>query len=236
MISDIEEIKRGFQKLGFLQTEGEAVPDGDYDVPFQDGLIRVQVLKGLIHIRDELKSKKPDFQAFPKLHRFNREIIVTEKIDGTNAQIVVSDDGTELWPASRTRFISVGDDNFGFAAWCEKHKEELLKLGPGRHFGEWWGAGIQRRYGLSEKRFSLFNVQVWHEENTPECVDVVPVLWQGLLCNFDARGCLDQLAAYGSRAAPGFMKPEGIVIYHTHARVSMKMTLDNEDTHKGNDS
>jgi hypothetical protein len=36
-------------------------------------------------------------------------------------------------------------------------------LGAGRHFGEWWGAGVQRRYGQTAKRFSLFNVSKYGE-------------------------------------------------------------------------
>lgn len=116
------------------------------------------------------------FVEFPKIARFNREVIVTEKIDGTNAQILVNDTGDEVvGVGSRTRWISPKDDNHGFAGWVQKNKEELLRLGPGSHFGEWWGAGIQRTYGLKEKRFSLFNVSRW-EHDRPACCGVVPVL------------------------------------------------------------
>ena len=114
------------------------------------------------------------FVEFPKMPRLSREIIVTEKIDGTNAQVYIGDDGTIL-AGSRTRWITPENDNFGFAAWVRDNTDELLKLGPGSHFGEWWGAGIQRRYGLNEKRFSLFNVARWGEER-PACCSVVPVL------------------------------------------------------------
>ncbi len=64
-----------------------------------------------------------------------------------------------MFIGSRTRWITAQDDNHGFARWVEGNKQELLKLGAGRHFGEWWGSGIQRGYGLQkgEKRFSLFN-------------------------------------------------------------------------------
>ena len=37
----------------------------------------------------------------------------------------------------------------------------------------------------------------------------------------------------GSVAAPGFMKPEGIVIFHGPSRALFKMTLDNNDGAKG---
>lgn len=35
----------------------------------------------------------PEFVEFPKIARLSREIIVTEKIDGTNGVVFVSDDG-----------------------------------------------------------------------------------------------------------------------------------------------
>ena len=96
------------------------------------------------------------FEAFPKIARLSREIVITEKIDGTNAQIYITEDG-KIQAGSRNRIITPEQDNFGFARWVEENHEDLLLLGEGRHFGEWWGQGIQRRYNLEEKRFSLFN-------------------------------------------------------------------------------
>jgi hypothetical protein len=79
-----------------------------------------------------------EFMGFPKMGRLSRECWVTEKIDGTNAQIYITDDG-QMLIGSRTRWITPESDNFGFARWATEHKDELLQLGPGRHFGEWWG-------------------------------------------------------------------------------------------------
>lgn len=191
-----------------------------------------------------------DFTGFPKISRFAREVIVTEKIDGTNAQIFIGDDG-EFLVGSRTRWITPESDNHGFARWAYDHKDELMKLGPGRHFGEWWGKGIQRGYGIDEKRFSLFNVIRWHwygeealpipcgdprvekfQEELPECVGLVPILWRGNLENFKARSILNDLKESGSFAAPGFMKPEGIVIFHTAGNVGFKMTIEHDDLPK----
>lgn len=175
-----------------------------------------------------------NFQEFPKIHRLSREIVITEKIDGTNAQIIIGEDG-EFATASRTKIIIPGDDNFGFARWAYEHKEQLLKLGPGRHFGEWWGSGIQRGYGLpkGEKRFSLFNTHRWADPiSRPECCDVVPMLWIGI---FDTRiilSVLESLANLGSKVAPGFMDPEGIVIYHTQGNVLFKKTIKGDDKGK----
>lgn len=171
-----------------------------------------------------------DFIEFPKMARFAREIIVTEKIDGTNAQVFISEDGQVL-AGSRSRWITPTEDNFGFARWVAEHEDELRALGPGRHFGEWWGAGIQRRYGLTEKRFSLFNVSRWGE-GRPDCCHVVPVLYQGPFDTQCIEDALYDLAAGGSRAAPGFMKPEGVVVFHTAGNVGFKRTIEKDEQPK----
>jgi hypothetical protein len=187
------------------------------------------------------------FQEFPKMARLSRPCIITEKIDGTNAQILIGEDG-DIKAGSRTRWITPQDDNFGFAAWVEEHKQELLTLGPGRHFGEWWGRGIHRGYGLQERRLSLFNVSRWclhgqepklietadprikkWQDVLPACVGLVPTLWRG---NFDApyavEGALERLDKFGSIASPGFMNPEGIVCFHIAGNVGFKKTLDRD--------
>jgi hypothetical protein len=42
------------------------------------------------------------FAEFPKMARLSRECIITEKIDGTNAQILITEEG-EIYAGSRTR-------------------------------------------------------------------------------------------------------------------------------------
>lgn len=44
----------------------------------------------------------PEFVEFPKMARLSRECIITEKIDGTNSQILITDDG-DLFTGSRNR-------------------------------------------------------------------------------------------------------------------------------------
>ena len=95
-----------------------------------------------------------EFKGFPKMARLSREIIVTEKIDGTNAQVFITDDG-DVMAGSRTRWIYPGDDNFGFAAWVQEHRDELLTLGPGQHFGEWWGARHPARLWRARQALQL---------------------------------------------------------------------------------
>lgn len=200
-----------------------------------------------------MQTNQTEFIEFPKMARLSRECLVTEKIDGTNAQIYITDDGRML-VGSRTRWITPESDNHGFARWAMEHRDELLQLGPGRHFGEWWGSGIQRGYGLQkgEKRFSLFNVTRWclagetpqriltadpriekYQDVLPACCHLVPVLRQGV---FDTRMCdeaLNELREKGSLAAPGYMKPEGIVVFHIAGNVGFKKTLDKDDAPKG---
>lgn len=178
----------------------------------------------------ELDTPLPEFKEFAKIARLSREIVITEKIDGTNAQVFVTEDGTVL-AGSRSRWITTLDDNFGFARWVTEHKDELRELGPGRHFGEWWGSGIQRKYGLSEKRFSLFNVSVWGESR-PACCHVVPVLYRGRFNTFAIEEQLERLRLYGSVAAPGFMKPEGVVIFHAASGQLFKKTIEKDEQPK----
>ena len=200
-----------------------------------------------------------EFRPMPKTPRLSREIVITEKIDGTNASVYVQDaeelnDFTAritaragqylLFAGSRTRWITPEDDNFSFAEWVHANAHELVKLGPGHHFGEWWGKGIQRGYGLEERRFSLFNVGRWWDwhiaghapvglEITPPCCHVVPVLDRGSL--FDMQPvdfALNLLRDQGSVAAPGFMDPEGIMVYHTAASQLFKKTLRGDEEGK----
>lgn len=187
-----------------------------------------------------------EFISFPKIARLRRECVITEKIDGTNAQIYIGPDG-EMLAGSRNRWLTPENDNYGFAAWVRDNKEELLTLGPGRHFGEWWGLGIQRNYGLATKRFSLFNVARWclagaapainqitneTQEILPSCVSLVPVLYRGLFSTGACGFALDNLRVNGSSAAPGFARPEGIICYHVAAGVGFKKTIDNDESRK----
>ena len=179
--------------------------------------------------------QEPVFEPFQKIPRLSREVVITEKIDGTNAQVYITEDG-DIFAGSRTRWITPGKltDNHGFAAWVEGNKQDLLRLGPGRHFGEWWGQGIQRGYGLKEKRFSLFNVSKWEDASVrPECCHVVPTLSMGQFSTDAVNAAVEELRKRGSFAAPGFMNPEGIVVYHVALGGYFKKTLEKDDEWKG---
>lgn len=189
------------------------------------------------------------FERFPSLTRFSQGWSISEKIDGTNGQVIISPctnsyekyreralfnkDNLFLFAGSRSRLITPENDNFGFARWVQDNAEMLIStLGEGRHYGEWWGQGIQRGYGLTEKRFSLFNTLRWKQENLPEGLYVVPCLVNNeYLDNPGTRAehTLTLLKEYGSCAAPGFMDPEGIVMFHRASGVAFKKTFDYDE-------
>lgn len=191
-----------------------------------------------------------EFTPFPKMARLSREVVITEKIDGTNASILIApgyaadqnvihawfDEETAtdmvMYAGSRTRWITPSNDNYGFAAWVADNAECLRELGEGHHFGEWWGAGIQRRYGKSERTFSLFNSKRWSAARPAVC-EVVPVLYTGVFTTATVEAALAALERDGSVAAPGFMDPEGVVVYHTAAGVGFKKTIKKDEQPKG---
>jgi hypothetical protein len=176
----------------------------------------------------------PEFTPFPKIARWSKEVVVTEKVDGTNAQIFITDDGAEIYAGSRTRWITPESDNFGFARWVSQNRDELLRLGPGSHFGEWYGQGIQRNYGLKEKRFALFNVSRWGNPDTrPACCGTVPELWRGSMNDLNVHTLMTALIENGSMMVPGFMKPEGIVVFHTASGTLLKKLIEGDDIPKG---
>lgn len=196
--------------------------------------------------------EEANFEEFQKISRLSRNCVITEKIDGTNAQIYIvetnmcdpnikenymlahNEDGYMIFAGSRNRYITPTADNFGFATWVKANADLLWALGPGRHFGEWWGSGIQRGYGLkNEKRFSLFNTARWSDEGRPTYCHVVPVLAAGIFHSNLVDEALETLQKSGSFASPGFMKPEGVVIYHEAARVLFKKTLEKDEAPKG---
>ena len=198
-----------------------------------------------------------EFKSFTKIPRFSREMIVTEKIDGTNGIIAIGENG-EFQVGSRNKWLTdemgnIQSDNAGFAQWAIKNRDSLMALGVGFHYGEWWGSGCQRGYGLKhgEKRWSLFNVARWcladqepqriptadpriekYQERLPACCHLVPVLFRGLFDTARVEEALEELRNNGSKAAPGFMKPEGVVCFHVAGNFGFKTTLEKDHERK----
>jgi len=196
----------------------------------------------------------PEFKKFGKIGRLNRECIITEKIDGTNTCILVTEN-KKLFIGSHKRWLSEKEDNHGCYKWCMERKEQLLTLPVGYHYAEMWGSGIQRGYGLvkGEKRLSLFNVSrfclhneepqvcsVDHKTNEPkyqiklpECLSLVPIIGRGLFCTSFINGCFEKLRQHGSFAVEKFDRPEGIIVFHTANGVMFKYTFENDVQGKG---
>lgn len=182
-------------------------------------------------------NNEPQFREFPKIARLNRECIITEKIDGTNACVVITPD--VVCGQSRNRLLLHEGDSFGFSLWVERNKDALrATLGEGYHFGEWWGSGIQRRYGLEghDKRLSLFNVERWSAADLSAVtgLGVVPTLYRGPFTTGEVEAAVARLSAQGSLAAPGFSRPEGVVVFHVAANMGFKVTLEKDAEHKVN--
>jgi len=186
-----------------------------------------------------------EFQPWPKIARLtNAQMTITEKIDGTNAQVHIygsaEDTSVQFMSAcSRNKVLNTitlvdgkyhhvdsYSDNYGFGAWVIEEAEELIKLGEGRHYGEWWGQGIQRGYGVEGKYFSLFNARRWTTPFRdldaglpavfPRSCLVVPLMH---ISQFDQGAITEnmmRLKSGGSWAARErgveFMNPEGIII------------------------
>lgn len=158
-----------------------------------------------------------EFKAWPKIPRLENETFyITEKLDGTNACIVIDEDDN-IGAQSRTVIITPENDNYGFAKWVKDNSEELLTLGKGYHYGEWWGQGIQRRYNLNEKRFSSF--EYWRED-LPKIVHKVPIVADTV------EESLKRLREEGSIAAPGYNRPEGLILVSKHYKSMYKVIID----------
>lgn len=196
-----------------------------------------------------------EFKAFPDIPRIDKILMtMTQKIHGTNAQILVFEERkyigevpdtttaeqlAEMYPGkrvelapwatgtsnvmevtvdvlagSRSRWLTVEHDNYGFALFVHTNKEKIIDLlGVGRHDGEWAGPGINSGEGLKEKTFVLFNWwQFPPERPLPPQMMTVPVLYRGPLDTAKIQEVMDDLRTNGSKLVPGFMRPEGAVI------------------------
>ena len=188
------------------------------------------------------------FEKFQSLKRMKRNCTITEKIDGTNAQIQFDVEGNllvgsrtrEIWPEG-TEGKPRGCDNSGFAAWVYKHKNPLFNfLGEGRHYGEWCGLDIQRKYALDHKKFLLFNTARFSpcRQNIPEDLKEiglgsVPVLFEGIFTTDAVDRVMQELLNNGSYINNKFKNPEGVVIYHHALKDYFKVTYDHDMTGKG---
>ena len=202
-----------------------------------------------------------EFQKFESIPRLSKDCTITEKLDGTHAQIIVTTmegcfDGSDfaqsyalgvkdnlvIFADSRNRWLKIGNDNFGFADWGKNNSEELFDLGEGRHYGEWVGFRVQRGYGLKERRFYLFDTSKWNEGGTPEEFLTEKQSWCPPCCYvvpvlfegvFTTENIESTLKTLKEHGSyiVPFLNPEGVVIYHKAAGSYFKKTFEN-DIHK----
>ena len=205
-----------------------------------------------------------EFRKYPSIPRYRKDIQVTEKIDGTNAAVLITDTAEYTYEEykqvpeeeisssgpsyrvqaqSRSRIITPGKktDNHGFAAWTYANAEALAALlGPGCHYGEWWGSGINRGYGLKngEKHFTLFNRDRYADLEPTPLLSRVPLLYEGP-ASYRAGGHLVDAVEFtmanlkltGSKTpfASGYDNPEGVVVFHTASRNLYKVTYEYDE-------
>ncbi len=156
------------------------------------------------------------FESYPKIENIKKIYMsVTQKIHGTNGQIYITCNGKDynIYAGSRNRWLSLNNDNAGFARFVHDNRHEIVNLlGEGRHFGEWAGEGINTGEGMKEKKFFLFDWRRWQKMPLPKGIDSVPVLYTGDWSRQQLEAIMQDLKLNGSRIVPGYMKPEGIVI------------------------
>lgn len=175
----------------------------------------------------------PEFQAWPKTTRLKSKCTVSEKLNGSNGALVtvvttsLGPDGVttlyhvKLYYQTRTRMVTLDDDQTGLAAWAEENRESLKydlvfnghnpdnppKVGVSYHYGEFMTRGHK------EPHFYLFNTRRWSKMqfSTPT-LKVVPVLYEGDYYEGLVEEFLEDLRVNGSRVHPE-LPAEGVVTY-----------------------
>lgn len=195
-----------------------------------------------------------EFKSWGSTPRENKNKTITEKIDGTNACLVITNG--KVIAQSRKRIITPEDDNYGFARWAYENAGALMDtLGYGYHYGEWYGEGIQKNpLGIEGKRFALFHPTKYNEGNgyileKVDGLETVPLLHHGQCDVWTIPNIMQDLDTYGSKVKgakttpvyiPGTdefffnqaARPEGIIIWNNETRTRTKMLLDNDAFHK----
>jgi len=217
----------------------------------------------MTQLLDPMEIVKEDtmgqFKSWGSTPRENKNKTITEKIDGTNACIVIWDGVVSA--QSRKRIITPDDDNYGFARWVHENAGALLDtLGYGYHYGEWYGEGIQKNpLGIEGKRFALFHATKYTEKNgfdleRVDGLETVPLLHHGQCDVFTIPRIMSDLDTYGTKVRGATVKEirsailgfpdddefmynkaaqaEGIIIWNNETRTRTKMLLEDDAFHK----
>lgn len=200
-------------------------------------------------VRPEKEDTMGQFRGWGSTPRWHKGLTITEKIDGTNACIVIYNG--EVKAQSRKRMITPDDDNAGFARWVYDNAGALMDtLGFGYHYGEWFGEGIQKNpLGIEGKRFALFHATKYTEANGYELnkvdgLETVPLLFHGQADAMTIGDILQGLSTFGSKVRgaktwieedTGFQisaKAEGIIVWHKETQQKYKILLEDDAFHK----
>lgn len=163
-----------------------------------------------------------DFKAYPKTQRLSNEIVtIAEKIDGTNGVLHVDHQSRTVLAGSRSKWLindgSRSWDNHGFGAWVKENEEKLLNLPEGLHYGEWYGKGINRNYGMKDRKLMLFNrsryQNILEEGDFPTELELETVISLVSVSELpeEALRIKARVDKEGSYHVPGFMKTEGVI-------------------------
>lgn len=208
-------------------------------------------------IAPEKENTMGEFKGWGSTPRFHKGLTITEKLDGTNACIVIYNG--EVRAQSRKRLITPDDDNYGFARWVYDNAGVLTDtLGYGYHYGEWFGEGIQKNpLGIEGKRFALFHATKYTEQNGYDLnkvdgLETVPLLFHGQANASTIPTVLSDLLTYGTKVVgakaedvrsgiPGLetevvyrkaAEAEGIIVWHKETQQKYKILLKDDAFHK----
>jgi len=88
-------------------------------------------------------------------------------------------------------------------------------------------------YGTTPQRIITGDPKIErYQDVLPECCGLVPVLYRGMFSTPEIMFILEQLREGGSKAVRGFMRPEGIVVFHIAANFGFKKTLEKDEQPK----
>ena len=198
-----------------------------------------------------------NYASFPSIERLeNIYCVISEKVDGTNSLIEINEvfpvgepKEIQVRFGSRNRYITFNNDNAGFANFFRHYEarfkdvaadiilKELEVSGetltecqeqyPLRIYGEWFGSGIQRGYGLKDKffmPFSTFYAEKLIEYQVPNIIKP-NIMYTGKFSQEIADICMQTLTN-GSLVIPEFKRPEGIVIHFPKYNLRLKQTFE----------
>ncbi len=153
-------------------------------------------------------------KPFPKIPRIeNVTFEVTEKLDGTNGVVQVTD-SLEVLVGSRNRWLDKHNDNHGFFNWVMEREDIFKGFGQGIYRGEFIGKGIQRTYGLLDKHFYLFDLSL--EEKTswaPDGSNIHIVPYLGWISLFEIEDIINYTGEHLTSEINRIYKSEGVMLY-----------------------